>query len=194
MIVTSEAVRFSYLQEKAKLRSAKLFHNEVRLYNNFESSSGSMILEEKSSFKFSECDFVIDKESKVSIFYYGGKSGTSLELERCTFIGELKNGNYFIDGKLIYENSPKLIVRNCKFLSNSKHALNLKRKFASFDLEKQEKKIEIYSIIVSLIIVTVVVIIATIMKKNNHSYSQDEFEEPFQSHENSENSLANPSI
>ena len=41
----------------------------------------------------------------------------------CTFKGNLVKGSHFIDGKSISDDSPKMAVKNCKFLGNESEML-----------------------------------------------------------------------
>lgn len=61
----------------------------------------------------------------------------AISLRSCTFIREFAEGCHFINGQTISNNSPKLILKKCRFAANSKNTFNLKSDFLSVDLNDQ---------------------------------------------------------
>lgn len=61
------------------------------------------------------CRFVIEKQAQCSLYYKTGENGVLCKLMNSVFVGNLSPGNYHINGKMLTQNSPKLVVVGCKF-------------------------------------------------------------------------------
>lgn len=137
----------------------------------------------------SDCSFEIEKDSDCSLFYVSGNNGAFVEVNNCHFTGTLSQGSHYIDGKVIAEKSPQLVVKDCKFASGFKNSINIdnNNKFISIDVksqvfegesktnEKTENKNKKWKMITTLILpavgfttIVVFVIAIVIMKKLNH--------------------------
>lgn len=88
---------------------------------------------------------VLGSDSAVS--YTRGNGGTLVVLSDCSFEGDLNKDAHFIDGETISSDSPKMIVKNCKFDGSKSKAFPLDSDFLSFVRnidnnggEKSEKK------------------------------------------------------
>ena len=168
----------------------------MKVYNNFQSNSKSVrnILDDNDPFVIVGCEFNIKQNSKYSLYYIGGKIATPVKLENCIFTGKLQNGAHYIDGELISKNSPKLIVKSCKFDHNNNNAMNLEdnNNFISKSLlnyiididnvkdrkltQNNSKFIAIASSSIFSLFVILLTIIVSIGKKKNSFYSDDQDE------------------
>lgn len=196
----SEGGRFGgsaiYLSAKrSRIKKCKFENNDVKAHLDFEQSSNSKILQHNSaSLAFSDCQFKIDEKMKFSFYYYGGKGATPIQLESCTFYGKLQNGAYFIDGKVINKNSPKLTIKSCKYSSKFERALNKNNNFASIDIKDQifefdeleehfakkkmnAKLISIITVsalaVVIILITTIIIVLKKRINPNKYSSIQD---------------------
>ena len=101
---------------KGRLKSNVFVDNigdiTVKIVNNFVDDNKD---KSTSLLEVSECDFKAAKGSKNSLYYIRGNYGSKLQLKDCTFAGDLKPGSHHIDGKEIVKNSPKLMIKNCRF-------------------------------------------------------------------------------
>ncbi|KAK8883822.1 hypothetical protein M9Y10_042921 [Tritrichomonas musculus] len=181
------------------------------LNNNFRSNSGYDVKivnrfnkqQTKSSFFFldkfyynnknlmiSDCTFEVSRNTLCSIFYSSG-DGLPYELRSCSFIGKLETNAHFIDGQILSNNSPKLIVKNCKFNANFKRALNLDNNFLSVDLNDQifnendikevKSSTKLWKIIVAVAVpavacAAIAVVIITVKKHNQNDKKENKTE------------------
>ena len=99
----------------ATVKKCNFKNNEIKIFDNLDSSNSMLLSSDEYSFKFYKCSFEVDNNSKFSIFYYSGKRRATLKIEECNFDGKLKSGACFIDGQLTSNKSPKLILKNCMF-------------------------------------------------------------------------------
>lgn len=175
----------------ATVKKCSFKNNEIKIFDNLDSSNSMLLSSDKYSFTFSECSFDVDKNSEFSIFYYGGKRRATLKIEKCKFDGKLKSGACFIDGQLISNKSPKLILKNCLFSSYSDKDLS---GISRFDLYNQNienntmKMLTLVAVMSIFALVAVIIAVITILKNRNniYDYSNDQNE----SEEISEKSLA----
>lgn len=89
--------------------------SSLKLYSNFDNSEiNSPTLQSDERLIVSKCDFVLSDNSDSGVHYTRGNGGPRVLLSDCSFSGKLKKGAHYIDGELISDNSPKMIVSNCK--------------------------------------------------------------------------------
>lgn len=183
--------------KKSRIRKCKFENNDIKVYTNFEQSSNSRILPlDSASLTFSDCRFKINEKMKFSFFYYGGNGATPIQLESCIFSEKLQDGSFFIDGKLINKDSPKLVIKSCKYSSKLEKVLNINKQFASIDIKDQifefnefeeysEKKkinVKLISIIaasvlaVMIVLITIVIVLKKRIYPNTNSSKQDKIE------------------
>ena len=191
-------------------------NNSIKLTNNYaedKSYIDTKILPNQDSYLISDCTFYISKDLKNSLFYYGYNSGTSLEIKRCIFDGELGNNSHFIDGKILNKNSSKVFIKSYKFSSNVKDAFNfdLNNDFISINIKDQvfefndhaeNKKttksswkfnpISAASVCALAVILVAALIIMMIKKNKNKSIADDELSN--ENKDNQEISLTAPLI
>ncbi|KAK8839796.1 hypothetical protein M9Y10_031504 [Tritrichomonas musculus] len=111
----------------------------LKIYNVFTSetkSSKLMKLFNADTLSISECTFDIGKKSDCCLFYVCGGNGANVELLKCKFNGNLQSGFYYINGKTIANNGPKLFVKKCTFAQSSAASINLKD-YMEIDLKDQ---------------------------------------------------------
>ena len=199
--------------KKSIVKKCTFENNNVKIYHDVNSAATSRINSlEDASLLLTECKFKISKNMKYSLFYYGGNYATNIKLNSCAFYGQLDDSAYFIDGQMANKYSPKMIVKSCKFSSNSFKALNQNGQFASIDLKdqifesdqfeessgkkKSMKSIIIISVLVMalVIVVSLVIFIKKRINPNVYSNVNDGIEMSSQSTDISMNSLVTPLI
>lgn len=113
----------------------------LKIINDFPNDKSARILgfyNSKGSVIIADCSFEIEKDSDCSLFYTRGNNGAKFELQRCHFTGKLNQGSHYIDGNVISESSPELVVKSCVFASDLKNSINLdNKKFMSIDVKSQ---------------------------------------------------------
>ena len=133
------------------------------------------------SFMISNCHFDTDKQSRNSIYSFAGKHGTKVEVQNCIFTGDLSEGSHYISEKVMPDASSRMIVKSCKFASDSENSMNLNPINAQtsgnvFNYQyskevKETKEVKVSRKIVTTIAFTtlavnvIVVIVAIIYKK-----------------------------
>ena len=140
------------------------------------------------------CTFEANEKTDASIYFIrGSNAGTSFNIVQCDFIGTLKEGSHFIDGRSISNKSPKLFVTKCKFASSSKNAINMNSydEFLSIDLKDQvfnedsiveeESMYNWKSILIivspaALIIIVTLIVVLIVVKKRKNTNTFDEVE------------------
>lgn len=143
-----------------------------------------MILQsKKSSFKFTECSFSVNKNSKFANFYHNGGKGikSALELDKCIFTGQLNNNAYFIDGKSIdKKNLLNLIINDCKFPCKLNKVLNPKSKFDLTEIRNNSKEmnklkfISIFAVLSVALVASIAIVLTKKLNKSNYSNDQKE--------------------
>ena len=173
----------------------------VKIINNFEANNNQNALsflnyhfdDVQKSLLIDDCFFEINDNSKSSIYYVNGKSGSLLKVKNCIFAGKLSNGNYFIDGKSIDNNPSKLFINHCKFSSDYSHALNvspkdkhiiidLKNSVFSNDNEKIKKLCSLKFIcagVVTILAIIIAVIMVIVIKNRANEEMKEETLEQF---------------
>lgn len=110
----------------------------LQYYNKYNDESMKILSEDKQGkFIISECKFVQRISSSTSLFYSRGKGGILVELSDCSFEGDLEEGQHFIGGETLSNDSPKMIVKNCKFSESASKAITLESDFLSIDMKGQ---------------------------------------------------------
>lgn len=79
----------------------------------------------KASILISDCVFEINQNSDCSLFYAKEKGFTKINVEHCTFNGNLANGAHYIDWQIAL-NNPSIFIKSCKFSVDENKALNVK--------------------------------------------------------------------
>lgn len=164
----------------------------VKFYNNFDNKPNSMILSnsKKDLVLFSRCTFKFDKPTKPLFYYVRGNNIDSIvKISDCSFIGEVDKSINFIDGKVIENNSPKLIVESCKFSSDSNQvfksidpnvlSIKLNRQIFNFNYSKMKELNNSWKSITAVVapaalVVVIAIIAAIIFKKKNSNNEDDE--------------------
>lgn len=118
--------------------------------------------------------------------------GIPLEMRECTFKGNFENGYHYIDGENLENNSPKLVVKKCRFLSSMDKALNLDKynEYLSIDFKDQvfdlgtlkESKKSSSTLVIGAAVVVPVAVIALIVgiviffikRKNPNAFNETE--------------------
>lgn len=77
----------------------------------------------KASILISDCVFEINQNSDCSLFYAKEKGFTKINVEHCTFNGNLANGAHYIDWQIAL-NNPSIFIKSCKFSVDENKALN----------------------------------------------------------------------
>lgn len=180
------------MTRKASVRNCDIKDDSVKIFNNFGSSSRSvkLINEIDDSISISNCKFTINQNSQYSLFYLGGNHANPLKLENCIFEGKLENGVHFIDGELLNKNSPKMIIKSCKFddklnsyKSNYKDFVSSKliSHIVNYDSKKLENNnnllISVSSLFAVVVVLMTIIIIGKKKKNNNYSDDQDELDD-----------------
>lgn len=176
--------------------------SDVRIVNNFNKNLNSISSKirrlSNEAVVIENCQFNINNKLDSSLFFIRGNYGPKFELRRCTFMGDLKDGAHFIDGQSISDNSPKLIVKKCRFAADVKRALNLDKsnEFLSVDLNdqvfdfngKDEKingwKIIVAAVVPAVVVVVVIVAVVIVLKRKSKNVDKDENEKSTEIHEN----------
>ena len=63
-----------------------------------------------------------------------GKTGSSVDVDRCTFKGDLKDDGHYIVEKILGDKSNALKIRSCKFSDDMKKSLDLDKKHETWCL------------------------------------------------------------
>ena len=195
--------------QKGTVRRCNFNDNNVKIFNNFGTDSKNVkTLLNQATFTFSDCSFNVSQNTENAIFYFGEIGGSSYELHNCNFEGNLNKDAYYIEGELSSKNSPKLIVKSCKFESNSKKAfksmdknefisINLKDQvFTNYENVKRNKFSWILTLttVCAVIAITMIIIIVIKKKKNYSDDYQDGNEMSNEAKDISEASLTTPLI
>lgn len=121
--------------------------SSLKLYSDFDNAEiKSPTLQSDERLIVSKCNFVLSDNSDGGVHYTRGNGGPRILLSDCSFSGKLKKGAHYIDGELISENSPKMIVRNCKSVDaaslddSSNSLINLNSQVFDVAERKIEKK------------------------------------------------------
>ena len=138
-------------------------------------------------FSITKCKFEIDEKSRSAISYLTGKSATKLEIKDCIFTGDLHDGAHYITEKIIGNESPKMIVKSCKFAADSKNSLNvdLRNNLISgnvFNYDNSEErnydsntwKIIAAIVIPALSVIAIAAVVAVIYVKMNRNQLNDD--------------------
>lgn len=160
----------------------------LKIYNKFDSDTSVMALSNEALLSINECRFEMGPKSKCSLFYVGGIGGTNLNLEKCIFTGKLNKNACFIDGQMINEKSPKLMIKSCKFacafervfnkdMNNDFFSMDIKDQVFEFDEQSvnksQKGNVQLIAIIAAsaaaVIVIVVVIVVIVIKKKKNKS-------------------------
>lgn len=159
----------------------------------------NLLLDQEDKLLIIDCEFESSKKTKNCLFYLLGNNGaSSFEMRNCFFYGDLKDGEYYIDGKAESKNGPKLVLKKCKFAIDSKRAFNYNPSFISVDLNdqwfnysdglKEHKNINLWKIIVAAVVpaaAIAIIIFAVIFftkRKNKNNNVVDECEMSAQSY------------
>lgn len=157
--------------------------------NNFdEDATVSLKMLDEEPFTISNCHFKILDNSNSAVFYVKGKNGNLVELSDCTFEGNLAKGGHFIDGVSISNDSPKMIIKSCKFLSNESDSLlsvalttnrndafvNSLRREKRTDSKKTASIIVAVTAVITFSIIFIMIFIAAKKKKLNSLDGDDE--------------------
>lgn len=96
---------------------------------------------EKKSFIVSGCNFNFLQNDVPScgVFFVRGKSDVSVELKDCKFNGKLAKDSHYIDGVVVSNDSPKMIVKNCQFENSKSKPIILDSEYLSIDDEFSSK-------------------------------------------------------
>lgn len=168
---------------------------DIRIVNNFNqitsSSKSFSFVKSNDKIIIADCNFEVSKNTLCSIFFVRGNNGVPYEINRCTFTGDLAHNAYYIDGQTISKDSPKLIVKKCKFASNFKKALNLDpfNDFLSVDLNDQffdvydpdinemKTSASVWKIVVAVAVpavaIAAIAIVIVVMKKTKQNSKED---------------------
>lgn len=149
--------------------------SQLKIFNDFETVNSEYLDNEyQASNRIRCCTFDIDKNSKCSLFYYGGVKGVSCRAISCIFIGQLNHGNYHINGKVELKYSPKIFIDMCKFSSDESKSFNDENDFTSvvyqnqvfnYNSDEKIKDIDILSYSMILLAVVIAVVIIIFLKK-----------------------------
>lgn len=136
-----------------------------KVINKFPETKSALRTLSFESVLISNCQFKTNKNDDCAVFYLGGLNGPQFEFFNCVFFGELSKNSYYIDGQ--NDESNKLVVRSCRFASDSNKAFN-KNLVASIDMKSQvfqKNDAKMWKIIYTLVlpIVGVLAIIALAM-------------------------------
>lgn len=115
---------------KGKVIECSMNDNEgtdLKLYNYFDEVSNelSLLNHGDESIIISNCKFETNDAKSSSLLYLGGSNGVPIEMKDCSFTGKLRIGSHYIDGKILNENSHKLVVKKCLFDDNKVNSINL---------------------------------------------------------------------
>lgn len=100
-------------------------------------SSSRLLGGTKKAFIVSDCTFTVNKDSSSAIYCVVDKTTTQLQINRCTFKGNLATGKYYIDAKSENKNSPKILVKKCRFATGVEHVFDKNNLALSVDLNDQ---------------------------------------------------------
>ena len=137
-----------------------------------------------------DCIFEISKHEKYSVFYDGGHKGSLFKLNKCTFTGKLSPGSNYIGRWVVSNNSPKLVVKMCKFdidLKNWNELNSNSIQFMKIDVNEQvfkncEKKngfFDLSSVVIvfaAAVLVVCLLITFSLKNKANNDDKSDESE------------------
>lgn len=146
----------------------------VKLYNKFDEDQFSLkLLNKNEGLIISGCKFEINNQNSCCIYYLTGNTGTNVELIDSSFTGFLTKGFHYIEGKSLSNNSPKMIVKKCRFSNTLSNALNkdYSMSYLQIDFKDQvfdadglrESKKSLESWKISLVIAVPAVVVATII-------------------------------
>ena len=129
----------------------------------------------KGSIHISSCKFEINEKDQCSFYYAFGNKHIQTDVNDCTFTGKLAKNSYHVDGQSNAKTTPRINFQNCKFSSDSKHALNrsafkIDMKNQVFNYGSNKNEILRKRVLISLATVGVfciAVMSALIMKKKN---------------------------
>lgn len=164
------------------------------LYNSFDNldENPAKIMESKGSLVISDCTFEIKDSLHSGIYYVKGHEGVHLEMSKCSFTGDLTKGSHYIDGENRDNNTPKLIVRKCKFSNTMERALNLNKynEYLSIDLKEHtfefdgstESKKSISPLLIGTAVVVPAAVVALLVgfvifiikRKNPNTFDENE--------------------
>lgn len=153
----------------------------IKISDNFDIKPSTLRMLQKttnrtqSSIVISDCTFEIEENSDSSLFYALSKRSIKVDVNSCTFTGNLASGAHHIDGVVIGQETPNLAINSCRFSADQNDALN--RKFLKVDLgnqaleSKKEKKQLSMTILVelSILAVTTALLIAFYKKVNGNN-------------------------
>lgn len=101
---------------KGTIARCKFYQNtgneNVKIYNSFDGVAVRQLSDRKSFLSILNCTF---ERAKNSIFYMASESGSPVQIENCDFNGKMADGSYYINGKLLAKNAPKLRIKSCDF-------------------------------------------------------------------------------
>lgn len=114
-----------------------------------------------------------------------GKTGSSVEVDRCTFKGDLKDDGHYIVEKILGDKSNALKIRSCKFSDDMKKSLDLDKKHDMklidlrnmvFNFSNDKKKEScswqfLASIVVPVFSILLLLIVFAIIKLNRNNNS-----------------------
>ena len=128
----------------------------------------------KGTIQISKCNFEINENDQCSLFYVYGNKPIRTEVSDCTFTGKLSKNSHHVDGHSNDDAVPKINFQNCKFSSDSKHALNqkaikveLKNQVFNYGSIKENQSMKVLICIATSGVLCVAIISALIWKKKN---------------------------
>ena len=113
-------------------------------------------------------------------------------MSKCSFTGDLAKSSHYIDGENRDNNSPKLVVRKCKFSNTMEKALNLNRynEYLSIDLKDHvfefdgfsESKKKVSPLVIGTAVVVPAAVVALLVgfvvfiikRKNPNTFDENE--------------------
>lgn len=113
----------------------------IKISDNFDIKPSTLRMLQKttnstqSSIVISDCTFEIEENSDSSLFYALSKRSIKVDVNSCTFTGNLASGAHHIDGVIDGQETPNLAINSCRFSADQNGALN--RKFLKVDLGNQ---------------------------------------------------------
>ncbi|KAK8846151.1 hypothetical protein M9Y10_020156 [Tritrichomonas musculus] len=124
--------------------------SSVKIDNNFDDAASQLEnrIISKSNVLIKECEFKIDSSSLSSLSYIRGpKNAINIEVEKCTFTGELIDNAHhiFVESHFNKVEEPKLKIKSCMFSSDMKKAINLNFDDLSSSIVQFDTKMQVFN-------------------------------------------------
>lgn len=122
------------------------------------------------------CSFENNEKSKSAIHLISEKEGNQIQIYECSFKGELKKGEYFIDGNFVgSKNSKDIDIQSCKFDRKMDVAVNSNMLIQNKNLTILTKTSIALIFSITAIVVSMMIVIMKKKRYNSIEQNNDDF-------------------